>query len=106
MAEDRTLRTLRSPTHPQRSRLSDMAKTDYTCYVCGVDVTEKQVHFIVHPIRGGHLLLHPGDEEKYDQGEGQHDTGNLGAQPVGPSCVKKFKLQEWAVRHDPTTVTK
>ena len=95
------MRTRPVPSHPQYDDLSEKARSSYTCVVCGSDVREDKPHFVVHLIRGGATMLHPEDEAAYAADEMLHDAGNLGAQPVGPNCVRRFNLQEWVVRYDP-----
>jgi hypothetical protein len=83
---------------PRRSVNEENAKTQYVCYICGRDIDAKQDHFMIHAIHGGYEVLHPEDSAAY---MATNDTGDLGGQPVGPTCVKKHGLAGWACKVGP-----
>jgi len=99
--EDPALRTCPVPSHPQWAHLVSRTKTNYTCIVCGMDVDEGKPHFVARVIRGGGTILHPDDEPLYEAGERRTGNSDLGRWPVGPNCVKRFKLGAWVARHVP-----
>lgn len=93
-----TYRFARLDIDPKCHDNRDKAKTDYTCYLCGRDINAKKDHFMIHVIHGGHEVLHPDDEAEYTTVE---DNGDLGGNPVGPTCVKKRGLVGWASKVGP-----
>lgn len=74
------------------------AKTQYTCYLCGRDINAKKDHFMMHVIHGGGEVVHPEDDDAY---MATNDNGDLGGNPVGPTCVKKRGLVGWATKVGP-----
>lgn len=79
--------------HARRRINEETAKTDYVCYVCGRDIDGSKPHWMIHAVHGGSDVIHPADEEAYMV---TNDRGDLGGQPVGPTCVKKYGLTGWA----------
>lgn len=78
----------------------DDAKTDYTCYVCGRDINAKKPHFMIHVIHGGGDVLFPSDVDEAAWAA-TNDNGDLGGNPVGPTCVRKHGLVGWATTVGP-----
>lgn len=55
------------------------------CAACGRELNVKGKRWYVHVIDGGSSVLHPDHEATYET-----DDGEMGFQPVGPECRKKF----------------
>lgn len=70
---------------PRRELNTESAKTGYVCYVCGRDIDPTRDHYMVHVIHGGPDALHPAGEEAWALTQ---DRGDLGLQPVGPTCMR------------------
>lgn len=71
-------------------------KSDHFCARCQKDLKAGQRYRVVHLVWGGHNVLHPGDEARYQATaavNGQH-PGELGCFPVGMDCARKIGL-EW-----------
>lgn len=64
-------------------------KTDNDCcFMCGKEVNPETCK-MVHLIDGGSNILHPEDEDKYEE-----DSGDLYFHYVGSECLKKIG-KEW-----------
>lgn len=85
---------------PRRTVNEENAKTQYNCYVCGRDVDAKKDHFMIHAIHGGGDVLFPSDADE-KAWAATNDNGDLGGQPVGPTCVRKMGLTGWATKVGP-----
>src|SRR3989344_6261862 len=85
---------------PRQQGQGDKAKTDYPCYLCERDINSKKDHFMIHVIHGGSTVLFPSEEDEKAWLE-TNDLGDLGGNPVGPTCVKKRGLVGWATKVGP-----
>lgn len=55
------------------------------CIICNAPIRNPDRAKWVHEIDGGGTLRTPDDPEPYDP------AGELGAQPVGPECYRKYR---------------
>lgn len=87
------MRTIIIPQNPAPEKMKRARGADaYPCVICGIPVTKPR--FYCHEIEGGGVALHPADEAKY-----QPDGGDLGCQPVGSDCLRRFpEMKPYSVR--------
>ncbi len=64
-------------------------RTPFYCCVCHKDMNPSRPYRLVRVIRGGMVVLHPGDEAKYVT-----DAGDLGGLPIGNDCARELGM-EW-----------
>ena len=79
------LRTKKLITTASYEKNQDNATTDQQCARCGKDVSNPAGW--VHIVGGGVQVLHPDDEDKYED----MNPADLGFYPVGSDCAKHFK---------------
>ena len=88
----KTKKLIRTNSYPEN--IDKQYKQDAErCVRCGKPV-KNPIHY-VHLIDGGGLLLHPDDEDKYNQ----DDPGNLGCHPVGSECMKHLKTWTFKIQN-------
>src|SRR3990167_9410732 len=74
-------------------------KTDRFCVRCQKDMKLGQSARVVHLVGGGHLVLHPSDEDAYTaamkaEPNGELARSDLGCFPIGMDCARKLGM-EW-----------
>lgn len=71
------------------------SKTDRACVRCQRDIKPSSPARGVHLVDGGNFILHPDDEEKYQQANPRGHGGDLGAWLLGMDCARQIGL-EWS----------
>ena len=82
------MRTIKIPSNPSPDQIKRARSADaYPCVICGIPVTKPK--FICHEVYGGGWAVHPGDETVF-AADKSLESGDLGCQPVGTDCLRRF----------------
>lgn len=82
------MRTINIPTNPAPAKMQKARSGNFDpCVICGIAVSKPK--FQCHVIGGGSLALLPEDEALF-AADHAAQAGDLGAQPVGTDCLRRF----------------
>lgn len=82
------MRTISIPTNPAPKKMQKARSGDCDpCVICGIGVAKPK--FQCHVIGGGGIALLPDDEALF-AADATAQAGDLGCQPVGTDCLRRF----------------